>query len=78
MRLERNAAQRHICRHPDLFEEAYYIPAPRERLLRMFKIGGAAAGARGQRIPVKVRFDNYDPLFMPRVGATASVIIRLD
>ena len=31
-----------------------------------------------QRIPVKVRFDNYDPLFMPRVGATASVIIRLD
>jgi membrane fusion protein (multidrug efflux system) len=31
-----------------------------------------------QRIPVKVRFDNYDPLFMPRVGATASVTIRLD
>ncbi|OGA02472.1 MAG: hypothetical protein A3H35_05455 [Betaproteobacteria bacterium RIFCSPLOWO2_02_FULL_62_17] len=31
-----------------------------------------------QRIPVKVRFDNYDPLFMPRVGATATVTIRLD
>ena len=44
----------------------------------MFKIGGAAAGARAQRGPVRVRFDNYDPLFMPRVGATASVIIRLD
>jgi len=25
-----------------------------------------------------VRFDNYDPLFMPRVGATATVTIKLD
>ena len=31
-----------------------------------------------QRIPVKVLFDSYDPLFMPRVGATATVTIRLD
>ncbi len=31
-----------------------------------------------QRIPVKVRFDSYDPMFMPRVGATATVTIRLD
>ena len=31
-----------------------------------------------QRIPVKIRFDAYDPLFMPRVGATASVTVRLD
>ena len=31
-----------------------------------------------QRIPVKVRFDNYDPLFMPRVGTTTTVTIRLD
>jgi membrane fusion protein (multidrug efflux system) len=31
-----------------------------------------------QRIPVKIRFNEYDPLFMPRVGATATVTIRLD
>lgn len=31
-----------------------------------------------QRIPVKIRFDEYDPMFMPRVGATATVTIRLD
>lgn len=31
-----------------------------------------------QRIPVKVRFNDYDPMFMPRVGATATVTVRLD
>ena len=31
-----------------------------------------------QRIPVKIRFDEYDPMFMPRVGATATVTIHLD
>ncbi len=31
-----------------------------------------------QRIPVKIRFNEYDPLFIPRVGATATVTIRLD
>ena len=31
-----------------------------------------------QRIPVRIRFDEYDPLFVPRVGSTATVTIQLD
>lgn len=31
-----------------------------------------------QRVPVRIRFDDYDPAFMPRVGATATVAVRLN